>query len=143
VEEETYPWWRFLVRLCAVIGGVYATVGMVYNHLSVLGCSVRKFTGGNDRKHNYSEMGQNNHQFPFQSDVIKQPNNRNPIIPPSSPASTLQPAFETPIVQFFEQPGNNEKSPLCDIAAVSAVVTNLENDNALLLPDILQSHGSN
>ncbi|CAG7837416.1 unnamed protein product [Allacma fusca] len=43
VTEESYSFTRFLVRLCAIVGGVYATVGMVYNHLSFFGRLIKCF----------------------------------------------------------------------------------------------------
>jgi hypothetical protein len=140
-QEEEYPFWQFLVRLCAVIGGVYATVGMMYNHFSALGCSIKRFRRrSNDKTHNYTQIGS-----PLPNKSNSSPNTINPIIS-SSYATTnntsliQQPNFETPVVQFVGQLSGSEKSTLCDIAADSAIVTNLESDNSVLLPDLLASH---
>ncbi|XP_021945925.1 endoplasmic reticulum-Golgi intermediate compartment protein 2 [Folsomia candida] len=144
VEEEEYPVWRFLVRLCAVIGGVYTTVGMMYNHLSVLGCSFRRFRRPTDKTHDYTRIGGSESLSASPSPLVSK--NVNPIVSSSlstSNVSLSQPNFESPVVQFLGQ----EKSPLlCDIAADSDfAVTNLEseNPNNVLLPDILSSHTSN
>lgn len=29
VEDDSMPFWKFLIRLCAVVGGVFATSGLI------------------------------------------------------------------------------------------------------------------
>lgn len=133
MDEEDYPWWRFLVRLCAVIGGVYATVGMLYNHLSLLGCGFQKLRGTTPEKPN------NYHKFSSPQVDITTP--ISSPVPHLSPLNPMLSAFETPEVQFVGQ--TLEHSSLCDIAADSATVTYLDGETSTLLPDLLSSHTSN
>lgn len=117
---------------------------MMYNHLSVLGCSFRRFRRPTDKTHDYTRIGGSESLSASPSPLVSK--NVNPIVSSSlstSNVSLSQPNFESPVVQFLGQ----EKSPLlCDIAADSDfAVTNLEseNPNNVLLPDILSSHTSN
>jgi hypothetical protein len=145
VTEETYPWWQFMVRLCAVIGGVYATVGMVYNLLSALGC---QFSGSSTESVPYSELGNvvgdsyRHKQDPSGGNILT----GNATIWSPKKAHLSTPTFETPIVQLVGQ-GESPKSQLCDIASESNNLNNAtsldsDTDSPNVLPDILSSHTS-
>jgi len=152
VKEEDYPLWQFLVRLCAVIGGVYATVGLLYNLLSSLGCTVRDNFGRSSSDTSTSPRDFNfkqHHQGSYS--VFNNPpsstNNPNPML--SSPLlrgggmaggmDGLSPKseYESPLVQFV---GHEQQSPLCDIAAVTTTTPLLLDKDKL--PDLLSSHSS-
>lgn len=97
----------FLVRLCAVVGGVYATVGMVYNHLSLLGCSVKRFTQEDTKKEAHlcqpSHKSRHKKSGSISSNILT----ANSLVPPPGAA------FETPFVQLVG--GATDTKPLCDL----------------------------
>ncbi|CAL8090377.1 unnamed protein product [Orchesella dallaii] len=138
VEEETYPWWMLLVRLCAVVGGVYATVGMIYNHLSLLGCSMRTFGRDRTKKEMYAPLSNQKSGHKKSGSISSNILTANSLVPPpNAVAPTL--SFETPVVQLIGEP--SETQPLCDL-------TKTEESNAINglidghLPDLLASSRS-
>jgi len=135
VEEESYPIWMLLVRLCAVVGGVYATVGMVYNHLSLLGCSMRSFGRDRTKTEMYHPLTTTTNQ---KSGHKKSGSISSNILT----ASSLVPpplSFETPVVQLVGEP--SETQPLCDLTKTddSSTSNGLIDGN---LPDLLASSRS-
>jgi len=151
VKEETYPWWRFLVRLCAVIGGVYATVGMLYSLASNIGKAFRNFTENSNAP--YAPL--NTTVTPTTDSSSSKPLHDKPknILTgnatiwsaQSSHLSSSAPTFETPVVQFVGQGESVKSEQLCDIASDSKYATNLDSDNdrsSNMLPDLLSSHAS-
>lgn len=36
IEEERQPFWKFLIRLCGIIGGIFATSGMIHSFIGSL-----------------------------------------------------------------------------------------------------------
>lgn len=138
VEEEMYPFWMFLIRMCAVVGGVYATVGMVYNHLSLLGCSMRKFTGDQDKKEIYSQPSNYKPGHKKSGSISSNILTANSLVPP--PSAT----FEAPVVQLVG--GSAATEPQCDLTkspesdSISNGLGNGQPFGAIpQLPDLLAS----
>jgi hypothetical protein len=126
VTEESESLVQFLVRLCAIIGGVYATVGMLYNHLSFLGCKVKSFRSK-------TEPSAGNHsQAPMlgvvDGESIKTNLPQNPILQTGS----LNMGFQSPLVNLVPSS--------CDTTNNYPPVENQEHQQqseANILPDLI------
>lgn len=137
VEEEMYPFWMFLVRMCAVIGGVYATVGMVYNHMSLLGCSMRKFSGDREKKEAYAAPSNYKPGHKKSGSISSNILTANSLVPP--PSAT----FEAPVVQLVGSTTTEPQIDLTKSPESDSISNGLSNGQPFVavpqLPDLLAS----
>jgi len=109
VTEKGRPFWQFLVRLCGIIGGIFATSGMMHSLVGFL------FDEASKR---YSFL-KNTKQTPHYNSI-------------SSPASTLQTTSNTPATQMSSLP----ITPLPEVST-NANGSNQFSDLRLVQPEDL------
>jgi hypothetical protein len=139
VTEESYSFTKFLVRLCAIVGGVYATVGMVYNHLSFFGRLVKCFRCSRENNIHSSSISSS---FASTSDPFipreKANSHTRKLSESKRPSGNLGLAFQSPVIDLVQPQlvsGASLNEPQVRLVP-------LTDGKPLPVPDILSSHSS-